>query len=170
MPSKGRADNAATANRLIGDECPFRLVVEPQDERAYKTKYGDEHVLVLPWNNRGVVAARNWIKQHSIAAGDKRHWQLDDNMGMFRRWYRKARIRVRAGAALRVCEEWPRRETSDAVPPPFFHSLAIEDEAFCLCGGGGGKKVVSPLSRVDRRAQVSSPWSIQWLLLMCSIP
>jgi hypothetical protein len=41
VPSKGRADCCYTAEFLIRDQVPFRLVVEPSEEKAYRAQFPD---------------------------------------------------------------------------------------------------------------------------------
>jgi len=82
IPSKGRADCCLTARFLVRDQVPFTLVVEPQEAEAYGAIHGQ--LLVLPFRDRGLTATRNFIKEHSIARGAGRHWQLDDNIRAIR--------------------------------------------------------------------------------------
>lgn len=111
VPSKGRSDKALTANALRRDGVPFYLVVEPQEEEAYRSALPADRLLVLPFSNlgQGSIPARNWIRDHAEATGHERHWQLDDNMSMFYRSWRGFRIPVHAGVALRVCEDFAAR-------------------------------------------------------------
>jgi hypothetical protein len=100
----------------VNDEVPFWLVVEPQEADAYRQQWGAERVLVLPFSNLGSVThARNWIKDHSIALGAARHWQLDDNMRAFRRVWKKRRWLCNAGVALRLTEDFVDRYTNVAI-------------------------------------------------------
>jgi hypothetical protein len=118
IPSVGRHDAAMslTANCLVQDGVPFRLVVHADEADAYAARFGAARVLVLPFPKCGyAVPARNWIKAHSVAAGDARHWQLDDNMRLFRRRYRGKRIPVRAGIALRATEDFTDRYSNVAL-------------------------------------------------------
>ena len=119
IPSKGRADVGLTAKFLIKDECPFYIVVEPQDYERYCLTYADyigkDRILELPKNDQGVVYARNWIWEHSLAAGNERHWELDDNSRAIYRFYRGKRIRCDAGIGLRVCEDFTERYTNIAI-------------------------------------------------------
>jgi hypothetical protein len=115
IPSKGRSEQCFTADCLVKDGVPFRLVVEPQEQEKYRSKYGDR-ILVLPWNNPGsVIPARNWIKAHATKEGHKRHWQLDDNIRYLLRWYRSQRIPCNASIALRVAEDFTDRFTNVAI-------------------------------------------------------
>ena len=85
IPSKGRYDKNLTADLFLQNEIPFRLVVEPQDERGYVKAFGRSKVLILHENDRGVAYVRNWIKKYSALAGEKYHWQIDDDIRTFKR-------------------------------------------------------------------------------------
>jgi hypothetical protein len=85
IPSKGRHDTCLTAEHLLKDNMDFRVVVEPQDAKLYIEKYGDDKVLVMTENNKGMAYVRNWIKQYSISRRESYHWQLDDNIKNFKR-------------------------------------------------------------------------------------
>jgi len=117
IPSKGRADAAFTARALARDGVPYHLVVEPPEASAYAAAFGHDRVLVLPFADLGLgsIPARNWIKEHAVAAGHKRHWQLDDNIHRFRRWFAGKRVHCDAGVALRVVEDFADRWTNVAV-------------------------------------------------------
>jgi hypothetical protein len=116
IPSKGRFDRCLTARFLERDGCPFHIVVEPQEHDAYASRWGEDRVLVLPWDNPGsVIPARNWIKEHATAAGYERHWQLDDNCHNIRRLWRGKRIGCDAGIALSITENFVERYTNVAI-------------------------------------------------------
>jgi hypothetical protein len=116
IPSKGRADTCLTAEMFKRDGVAFYLVIEPQERAAYAERYGDAALLVLPFSNRGsVIPTRNWIKAHAVAAGYERHWQLDDNIRMARRWYGGKRIPCSSGVALAVCEDFTDRYSNVAL-------------------------------------------------------
>lgn len=137
IPSRGRwQDNRAlTAKTLAADGTPFRLVVEADEVEQYRElvhaltqsaaergKALDAQVLVLadadgnPLSGEGSsVTARNWIKDHSIAAGHARHWQLDDNLIEFRRLVKSRRIPCDSDVALGVVEDFADRYTNVAV-------------------------------------------------------
>ena len=67
IPSKGRYKKCLTADFLMRDGVPFKLVVEEQEAPHYMAKYGMDNVLILPFSNKGsVIPARNWIKEYSI--------------------------------------------------------------------------------------------------------
>lgn len=116
VPSKGRAEYNLTARMFAKDEVPFRLVIEEAEYDQYAKRWGEDRLLVLPFSDAGtVVPARNWIREHAEAEGHKRHWQFDDNIrSMIRLWGEK-RLYVRAGIALRVCEDFTERYTNVAI-------------------------------------------------------
>lgn len=131
VPSKGRAKSGLTVRALLAGGCPFYLVVEPQEEAIYRATFPDATLLILPWSgddpvrrafcqereieNGGLIAVRNWIKEHAVAAGAERHWQLDDNIWDFWRRYRGKRLPCEPGIALRVCEDFTDRYENIAI-------------------------------------------------------
>jgi hypothetical protein len=65
--SKNRVDVCYTAKFLIKDDMDFKLVVEPQEAQKYKSKFGENRVLILPFSNlgKGSIPARNWCWEHA---------------------------------------------------------------------------------------------------------
>ena len=104
IPSKGRSDIQLTAEMFLKDGVDFKIVVEPQEQPAYAAIYGDNRILLLPENNRGLVYSRNWIKQYAIAQGYERHWQFDDDIREMYRLYKGYRIRCSSAIALDIAE------------------------------------------------------------------
>jgi hypothetical protein len=139
IPSKGRHETCHTARFLLADGVDFRLVVEPHEAEAYASRFGDERVLVLPFENLGLgsIPARNWIMEHSIAEGHARHWQLDDNIRNVVRYWRGRRIVCASGPALAVVEDFADRYTNVAIAglayrffaskgmPPFYVNVHV---------------------------------------------
>lgn len=109
IPSKGRAHVNLTAHFMRRDGIPFKLVVEPQEREVYAARFGADSLLVLPDNNRGLIFARNWIRDLSIARGDERHWQIDDNVSGVWRFYKGLRLYCEGGPAIRACEDFTDR-------------------------------------------------------------
>lgn len=122
VPSKGRFKWNLTPKFLIKDGVPFFLVVEPSERASYEKQLESPYVTILelPWDgasekratfcrrlnieNGGLIAARNWIRQHSVSIGAERHWQLDDNIRQISRRIKGKRVPCEAGIALRTCE------------------------------------------------------------------
>jgi len=73
--------------------------------------------LRLPFSNlgQGSIPARNWIKEHSIAAGHERHWQLDDNIQRIYRSNRGTKIPCAAGVAMAAIEDFVDRYENVAI-------------------------------------------------------
>jgi hypothetical protein len=118
VPSKGRSHATLTANFLQKDKVPFYLVVEPQEEEAYRAATGHDNILVLPWSDLGkggLIAVRNWIRDHSENAGHERHWQLDDNINTLMRVWGNKRVNAAAGPLLRAAEDFVDRYDNVAV-------------------------------------------------------
>jgi hypothetical protein len=116
IPSKGRwGDRAHTIRALTDDGVPFYVVVEDDQADEYADVAGRDRLLVLPERGRGLFQSRNWIKDHATAAGHARHWQLDDNIRGFCCWHKSKRMMVRAGIALRACEDFTDRYTNIAI-------------------------------------------------------
>lgn len=115
--SKGRSDRCLTANFLVKDKVPFKLVVEPQEADLYINKYGKENVYILPFKNlgQGSIPARNWVWEHSTKNGYERHWILDDNINGVLRTYKGKRISCRSLQAFLACEDFTDRYENIAI-------------------------------------------------------
>jgi len=127
IPSKNRYDCCLTADFLIKDKVPFKLVIEPQELDLYSNKYGKENILVLPYNNssEGVITARNWIWEHSLKNGFKRHWQIDDNIRQMRRTNKGFRIGINAGIALGIIEDFTDRYENVGISGPNYSMFTV---------------------------------------------
>ena len=123
--SKGRWKNAITARSLDRMAVPYRIVVEPQEYPNYAAVIAPENILTLPFSNlgQGSIPARNWIWEHSLAAGDARHWILDDNIESFNRLNRNMKPIVETGAIFRAAEDFVERY--DNVPLSGFNYFSF---------------------------------------------
>ena len=115
--SKGRADVCHTADFLIKDGVPFRLVIEPQEWDDYARKYPAEILIKLPFSNLGLgsIPARNFVWEHAKEAGHFRHWILDDNMTGVYRYHKGKRILCRSGVAFKIIEDFTDRYENIAI-------------------------------------------------------
>lgn len=104
IPSKNRAPMALTPRLLRRWHCPYTLVVEPQELDIYTHYFPDTPILTLPENNKGLIFARNWIWEHSVSVGEKKHWQVDDNINQFFRRYNATRFYVDPSIAFHAVE------------------------------------------------------------------
>lgn len=106
IPSKGRADALKTARMFDTDKVPYRVVVQPDQVSAYAEWREKGNLLVLPEDGKGLVYARNWIKDHSISEGHERHWQFDDDISGMMNVRNGHRLWCDSGTALSLCEEF----------------------------------------------------------------
>ena len=115
VPSKGRWNDCQTVQFMLADKVPFRLVVEPSEYENYKARFPEANILVTPRNNMRLLGVRNWIREHSIAEGHKRHWQFDDNIRKVLHRYRGKRIPVNANIGIVAVEDFTDRYTNVGV-------------------------------------------------------
>lgn len=127
--SKSRASTLWTVRTLEECGCTnYRLVIEPHQYEDYKVGmlergFDPAKLLLLPFSNLGLgsIPVRNWVWEHSISLGAKRHWILDDNMRYFYRVYRNTRMRVKSMIALKVAEDYSDRFTNVAMSGLNYH-------------------------------------------------
>lgn len=106
--SKGRWETRHTSKALERLQVPYYIAVEEHEYDNYCSVIDPSKVLKLPWSNHGKGSgpARNWVWEHSKAAGFKRHWVLDDNIQEFWRYNYNQRIRMDTGSFFRSCEDF----------------------------------------------------------------
>ena len=111
--SKGRWEYKLrlTARALQEIGAPFRIVVEPVDYDEYAKVIPPEQILTLPFSNlgQGSIPARNWVWEHSLSEGHRRHWILDDNIRSFGRRYQGHKVKVLTDATFRAIEDFTDR-------------------------------------------------------------
>ena len=108
IPSKGRWESRLTSKALEKMNVPYFIVIEKEEYDAYASMIDPSKILVLPFSNlgQGSIPARNWIMDHSIGLGAKRHWQLDDNIRDFYRLNRNMKYRCYSGTIFHVAEDF----------------------------------------------------------------
>jgi hypothetical protein len=106
--SKGRWESRLTARALDKINVPYHIVVEPQEFDNYAKYIDPSKILVLPFSNLGLggIPARNWVWEHSISIGAKRHWILDDNIMKFMRLNNNKRIQCRSKYIFKILEDF----------------------------------------------------------------
>jgi len=97
--SKGRWEwsQRLTCRALDKLGIPYHLVIEPQEYDSYAViPCRTGVILTLPFSNlgSGSIPARNWVWEHSVASGARRHWILDDNMDGFYRLNENLKTKV----------------------------------------------------------------------------
>jgi len=108
--SKGRYEARPTSKALEKMNCPYRIVVEPSEYDLYVNNINKDKILVLPEDlsklGQGSIPARNWIWEHSISEGHRKHWILDDNIYSFLRLNNNRKIITNTPTIFRCCEDF----------------------------------------------------------------
>ena len=115
--SKGRWKTRQTSNAFEKLKIPYRIVIEPQEYENYSSVINKDKILTLPFSNlgQGSIPARNWVWDHSIDEGHKKHWIFDDNILAFYRLNLNRRIYVESGTFLKICEDFVDRYENIAI-------------------------------------------------------
>lgn len=115
--SKGRWELRHTSRALERMRVPYHIVIEPQEYEQYAAVIDPKKILVLPFSNlgQGSIPVRNWVWEHSIGLGAKRHWVIDDNIRGFYRLNNNARTPVMTGAIFRAAEDFVDRYENVAM-------------------------------------------------------
>lgn len=104
IPSKINAIRCSTPRLLNRYKISFKIVIEPQDENLYINKWDKNNILILPKNNMGLSYSRNYIIKYSRNIGEKKHWQLDDDIGGFSLVKKNKTVTVNPTRALNYIE------------------------------------------------------------------
>lgn len=109
--SKGRWESRMTSRTLEEIGADYRIVIEKQEYDQYAAVIDPKKILVLPFSNLGLggIPARNWVWEHSISEGHKKHWILDCNIRYFYRSIHNTKLRVKSMVPLRVIEDLAER-------------------------------------------------------------
>ncbi len=128
--SKGRWESRLTSKTLEKIKVPYHIVVEPQEYDKYAAVIDPAKIYTLPFSNLGLgsIPARNWVWEHALGLGVKRHWIMDDNIRDFYRLHNNIKYRVDSGAILKCAEDFIDRYTNVA--------LAGLQYQFLTCGIG----------------------------------
>ena len=138
--SKGRWESRTTARTLERLGMPYKIVVEPQEYEKYADFIESDNILTLPFSNleQGSIPARNWVWEHALTTGAKRHWILDDNIEKFERQNKNKRGRVTSGTIFKCAEDFVDRYTN----------VALAGFEYCMFGTSRRKK---PAYRLNAR-------------------
>lgn len=115
--SKGRWESRLTSKALDKMNVPYHIVIEPQEYKQYSNVISKDKIYTLPFSNtgQGSIPARNWVWEHSISVGSKRHWILDDNIAAFNRLNRNYQIKVTSGTIFKAAEDFVDRYKNIAL-------------------------------------------------------
>jgi hypothetical protein len=115
VPTKGRWETALTIRSLEKLGLHYFAVIQPQEEEHYRPLVNSGTILLLPEGLDGLVPARNWIKDRSTAAGDARHWQIDDNIDGFYKLNNNLKVKVIDDNPFVDCEDFSDKFTNVAI-------------------------------------------------------
>lgn len=106
--SKGRWKTRLTSKSLERMNVPYQIVIEPQEYENYAEVIDPKKILILPFSNlgQGSIPARNWVWEHSIGIGAKKHWILDDNIENFHRLNRNMKPISLTGSIFKAAEDF----------------------------------------------------------------
>lgn len=108
--SKGRWESRLTSKALELMNVPYHIVVEPKEYDKYSSVIDPKKIYILPDNfselKQGGIPVRNWVWEHSIENGHKRHWILDDNIMSFFRVNNNRKTLVGDGTIFRCIEDF----------------------------------------------------------------
>ena len=110
--TKGRWEKTLTIDTLEEMGIDFNICVEPDEYDNYisNPKIDKNKVIKLPENfserKQGGIPVRNFVWQHSVDNGHKKHWIIDDNIDGFYRWNENIQKRVKDGVVFRIMEDY----------------------------------------------------------------
>lgn len=115
--SKGRWESRLTSKTLERMGVPYHIVVEPQEYESYSAVIDPSKIFVLPFSNlgQGSIPARNWVWDHSVSIGAKRHWILDDNIYYFCRLHKNRKLHADTGSIFKAIEDFTDRYKNIAL-------------------------------------------------------
>ncbi|KKN56710.1 hypothetical protein LCGC14_0569390 [marine sediment metagenome] len=115
--SKGRWESRHTVKSMEDMNLPYHIVIEPQEYGQYAAVINPSKIYTLPFKNlgQGSIPVRNWVWEHSISIGAKRHWILDDNLNWFYRLNRNIKARVASGTIFHAAEDFIDRYENVAI-------------------------------------------------------
>jgi hypothetical protein len=125
IPSKGRWESRYTVKTLEAMNIPYRIIIEEQEYNDYASVIDSRKIIILPFRNQGLIAARCWIMEHSIKEGHIKHWQIDDNIDKFYRFYKNKRIISNSGAIFRAMEDFCDRYINIAYAGPHYKMFGV---------------------------------------------
>jgi len=108
--SKGRWQKRYTCNALDEMNVEYKIVVEPNEYDKYAENMDKNKILKLPQNfseeGKGGIPTRNWIWQHAVDNGHKKHWIIDDNIAGFFQWNYNTLKRIKNPVYFSIIENY----------------------------------------------------------------
>jgi hypothetical protein len=108
--SKGRYHSRLTSKALEKINQPYRIVVEPCEYKMYANFIDPNKIIKTPIDfhkkEQGSIPVRNFVWEHSINEGHKKHWILDDNIYSFLRLNNNRKVPVDSGVLFTAIEDF----------------------------------------------------------------
>lgn len=131
IPTKNRFESRKTVKALLELKVDFRIVIEKQEKELYSKILKENQILILPFSkpdeSSQIVRTRNWIKEHAISEGHKRHWQLDDNIKAFYRLNNNKRNKLMTSCFFRIIEDFVDRYKNVGMAGLNYMNYALPD-------------------------------------------
>lgn len=116
VPTKGRYESPYTIRALQRIGVPFKAVIEKQEYKNYLPVVGEDNILVLPHQNKGLTVTRNWIWDYAQNELKTPYfWTIDDNIRDFYRLHKNIKYRVTNGATFKAIEDFAQRYANLAI-------------------------------------------------------
>lgn len=116
IPTKGRYETPLTIKAFEAIGVPFHPVVQPQEYDKYAAVIRDvSSIIVLPPEIDGLVPTRNWIWDYAQSLSTPYFWTFDDNIRVFYRLHKNAKIRLSSGTFLCAIEDFAERYENLAI-------------------------------------------------------
>lgn len=91
----------------------FKVVVEPKEWEQYAEVIDASHIIKAPENfserGQGSIPVRNYVLKRSREIGHKKHWIMDDNIELIKRYNKNMKIPCKSITPFRVCEDFTDR-------------------------------------------------------------
>ena len=147
--SKGRSQYMMTSRALTAMGVQHSVVVEPQEADAYRAAVVSRKlqaaVIELDFRfkatyelcddlgqtrSTGPGPARNFAWEHSVAAGAKWHWVMDDNIDGFYRLHDNRKTKCLTPAPFRAMEDYCDRYRNVAMAGPNYDFIVIASSKY----------------------------------------
>lgn len=111
--SKGRWEKRLTSKACEEAGIPYKIVVEPNEYENYAQVIDPKKIIKAPENfserKQGGIPVRNFVWNHAVKSGAKKHWILDDNIDGFYRWNLNSRYKIKSGVLFKLIEDYVSR-------------------------------------------------------------
>ncbi len=138
-----RWETRRTERALEEMNLPYYLVVDEEDIPKYEQYIDKKLCTILKLDqqyredfdevvksDRSIKSdgpARNFVWDHSVANGDKKHWILDDNIGGFARLNRNKKLLCKSSSFFRAMEDFADRYENLAIVGPNYRFFASQN-------------------------------------------